>query len=386
MLNRKVAFLSAFFLMSVANAFPEKYNKRDLTRTASEMEKSGDDLGLRIIGRNLLTQKLDLTTWSKLHDIYSRRPGVGWDLLRAWDKIRPKLVPTSEKRFQDVEAQMSRADELMLSKEFEKAFELYQQVATTVKKSPDFKQKQNFFFYQDVVHDMARALYGAGRFTEALTVYGWVGPLYPQLRKVFFEKMWAAFRAGRMDVANGAIASQYSSYFSNYIEPESYLIQVYIYKKLCREEDLKHVITLVKDFQSRLKSGSYTYKDWAKNDFDTIALLQLIKQDREVGSGFVSPQDRTQEKTKLVDALKHSFEANHKRLQDELDLVVAYSTLSFSTTKEDMPTIEKLPTPKELSKAGLEFWPVEDGEDWLDEFGYHLFIGDSQCSRGSQKL
>jgi hypothetical protein len=198
--------------------------------------------------------------------------------------------------------------------------------------------------------------------------------------------MWAAFRAKRLDLANGAIASQYSSYFSPYLEPESYLIQVYIYKKLCREEDLKKAVTVVKDFQTKLKNNQFTYKDWARNDFDTMALLQLTKQKREVESTFVTAQDRTEEIRRLGEALKKSFESNRKRVQEQLDSVVAYSTLAYSSSKKDLPVIQKLPTPKELSKSGLEFWPIQDGEDWLDEFGGQLFIGDSQCATSEAHL
>ena len=36
-------------------------------------------------------------------------------------------------------------------------------------------------------------------------------------------------------------------------------------------------------------------------------------------------------------------------------------------------------------KKGLELWPSDKAEDWLDEVGYHRFMGETKCVEEDRK-
>lgn len=349
----------------------------------SQVEKfygAQDDLGLRIFLKERINQPLSVNDWLAIRRMLSLRPNSGFDLIFAWDKHRQvRGLNLSET---NVDKALRQADALLEQRKFEEAFRKYQAIARAVKTSGKGKIRlQNRQFYFSTLHSMARALYGAQRFEESLEVYGWIPPYYYQVRQIQFEKMWAAFRAGRYDKVVGAIASQQSGYFSKYLDPESYLIKVYIMKRLCREQDVKYTMDSIQSYLSELQSGQITYREFARRDLLMSGFDILIEKNSATEIGLVTEAQRTQEKKKLKDYLVKIFDRHKPRLLSQLQKVLGYSKLALSGNSPFLSGISNLEDSETLEKKGLEFWPATGGEEWLDEIGSHVYVGQSQCSK-----
>lgn len=336
----------------------------------------GNDLLARVLVRQLAGQSKTYEQWLKVRTLLYERPQIGFDYLTKWDRIRPLKGPPATVE-QKINQALSKADELQLQEKFDQAFKAYQAVAKRLKKEMASGSASQRFLYWTTVHSMARSLYGAGRHQESLEVYDWIPPDYYKFRQVQFEKMWAAFRAQRYDRSLGAIASQQSSYFSQWLEPETYLVQLYLFKKLCRDEDHKKALANVQKIVRRLESSSNSYQlaDWAKSDTETKILHQLAYQPVPTG---VHRQAMLREQNSIQKALEARFQSEIKRLRTQFTTVVAYSRLTVALDKEIIVT-DVVPDRSALMRGRKEFWPVEDAEDWIDELGQHIYIGASQC-------
>lgn len=340
-----------------------------------------DDLQARVLIKQMTGETRTFTQWWEIRQILYERPQIGFDYAAKWDRLRPKApVQKVEKQINE---SLEKADVLQTQSKFNDAFKLYQVVAKHLKKEMRRGSRASRFLYWTVVHNMARSLYGAGRYLESMEVYEWVPPDYYKFRQVLFEKMWASFRAKRYDRALGAIASQQSSYFSSSLEPETYLIQLYLFKKLCRMDEHKRTLANIEVIMKRLdaKSGSYTMEEWAQSDTETKVLYRL-------STAFV-PDDanrtaKLKEQVSIKNALTARFQNERKRLESQFKTVLAYSRLSVALDKDIIVT-DVVPDRETLMKGRKEFWPVEDAEDWIDELGQHLYIGESQCAKSEAK-
>jgi len=236
--------------------------------------------------------------------------------------------------------------------------------------------------YPYILQSMGRALYSAGRFDEAYIVFRWIQPTFSKFQQVQFEKMWAAFRGGRVDHALGAIASQKSEYFSKHISPESYLVQIYLYKKLCREDDYKQVLNQVRSFRKDVQSGAYSRDEWLKSEVENRILYNLIQMKPEKGLAFVSAAERKQEQERLHKILDAAFKSQRSRLLDEIDKVLAYVQLTIKSGGDSvLKPLEILPDRSSFFKLNLEIWPADSAEEWIDEVGTHRFVGESLCGK-----
>lgn len=340
--------------------------------------KDRDHLALRVLIKRLSAQKPSVGQWSAVRRMLMLRPQVGYDFIIKWDRFRPAAGPGAslQNKFTQL---LQRADDLMLEEKFEPAFKIYQTLSRYLKKELARGKKENRLLYWSTIHAMGRALFGAGRLKEALEVYNWIPSDYFKFRQVLFEKMWTAFRANRLDVAVGAIASQQSSYFSDYLEPETYLVEIYIYKKLCRTEEQATVGALLEKLKRRLdpKSGDYNLDDWAKSDIETAMLYQLLQ--KEADGPLREMKLREQEKIKQ--ALNSRFMIEKQRLGMQIGKVIAFSRLSVAMDR-NVVVSDIIPDRDSLMKSKKEFWPVDDAEDWSDEVGQHLYIGESRCKPG----
>jgi hypothetical protein len=209
-----------------------------------------------------------------------------------------------------------------------------------------------------------------------------MSPNYPFFRQTLFEKMWAAFKAGRADLAWGAIASQRSAYFSKYLTPESYLIQTYLYKRLCREQDLQEVISEMKEYEALLTKGDV--KDWVANDANTLTLWHLSglkpKETDDVHS--ITVAERNREQSEIKEALNQAYQRSKLKILKDLKTALAYAHLAKVTdTKDVLKPIKGLAGRDELLKQDLEVWPADSAEEWTDELGKHVLIGESLCNQ-----
>ena len=366
--------LSSFFVQATAN----KHSiESPLVSQAKKLAESGDFLGFRIWVRKSYPKKIRYNEWyelRKLVNTYADR--AGFDLILFWNARNPKGQS-------NLDHQLESADALMLSGKFEDAFSLFQKQAQQLKLlrlKNSRLQSDIDVLYPFVLHSMARALYGAGRYADSLSVYNWIRPGYPRYRQILFEKMWAAFKAGRVEIALGAIASQRSAYFSTFLSPESYLIQTYIYKKLCRDEELKEVIEEMKKSELMLKKSSL--KNWVKSDIESMVLWHVSEQKAFQNDLIpeISKADRDREKWEIREALKKAFRVLQPKLLSDLKIAIAYSQLADVTdTKQELKPIPELKSREQLLKLDLEIWPADTHEDWADEVGRHVLIGESLC-------
>ncbi len=356
----------------------------NLVSQLRDLETANDDMGMRVLIRKNFKKKLNITEWSQIRGILSRRPNVGFDVVRAWDNQLTLKGSTLEKDSLKVYKALEKADNLALNEQFDEAFSVYQQVATYIKKSNGGRITRSLNqLYLNVLHQMGRTLYATKRFNDALEVYSWIPPVYAQTRQIMFEKMWAAFRAGKYDIALGAIASQQSEFFSRYLDPESYLIKIYILKRLCREKELKATIDAIRYYMKELKTGTFTYIDWARGDLTRMSLAKLLADDEKniskVRIDLVNFSERTEEKKKIQAYLQKKFLEEKTRIELQLEKVLGYSAIAVTQEQKLLSQVKSLPESSVLEAQGYELWPASTGEEWTDEIGSHVFIGESQC-------
>lgn len=372
--------LFVLLLAGLAIISARKSQAESLINQTWAFVEAQDDLGLRIFLKEKMKVPLSLKDWLAVRRVLAGRPNPGYDLVFAWD--RHKFVKNLDLSLTNMDKAMTEADSLLLSKNFDEAFKKFQIIARSIKKQGRGKIRlQNRQIYFSVIQSMGRSLYGAGRFAEALEVYNWIPPYYFQVRQVLFEKMWAAFRAGKFDQVVGSIASQQSSYFSPYLDPESYLIKIYVMKRLCREQDTRLTLKSIEEYLSGLQSGKITYKDWSRRDLILSGITSLAESRENPLEliQIVSRQKRDVERKRLNDYLQKNFEKNRQRLISQLQKVLGYSKLALGNESAFLTQITDLEDSQTLSRINMELWPATGGEEWLDEIGGHVYIGDSQC-------
>jgi hypothetical protein len=381
-------------LVSAANAHAA-FPQRLWPKVISERVADEDYLGARIFIEKAIRSKLPLPIWYSIRAIIFRTPQVGSDLVARGDRFEAATNPAYNAS--DFDARLAEADQLLLQQKFPEAFFRYQEIARLLK--PKLRASRSVKsnaegLYPYVLHAMGRALFSMKHYKDALTVYSWITPDYPKFRQILFERMWTSFKSGRVDSALGAIASQRSVYFSGYLEPEAYLVEIYIYKRLCRTADQDRVIREIADFKARLLDGRFTWMDWSRSDFDTRAILDLAMGAPVTPLPGASVAERAAKQASLRNALKANFDSSKKRLIEELNVIQAYSNLAVTPGMEGgLQPIEKLPNREALFKADLEIWPAvapinpfsDEGpanhEEWADEVGHHRFIGESLCQQ-----
>ncbi len=335
-----------------------------------------DFLGFRVFVRKAYSLKMSHSEWFEIKNLISQNcDRVGYDLISFWNARN-----ASGKN--ELDLQLEKADTLMLAGKYEEAFAEAQSVAkklkTLIRSRPDARILLPYVF-----HTMGRALYGARRYEESMEVYQWINTAYPHIRQVLFEKMWAAFKAGRVDIALGAIASQRSGYFYTYLPTESYLIQSYLFKRLCREDELNQVNAEMKQYEEKLSKGDI--KDWVSKDITTALLWQLSKaKPRPTDLLRIVPLgDRVNEQKEIAQALNRVYEKQKPVILSDLKTILAYAHLAkVSDTSAVLKPVESLKSRDELLKRDLEVWPADSSEEWLDEIGKHVLIGESLCTKG----
>jgi hypothetical protein len=347
--------------------------------------KSKDDLGLRIYIKKIAHADLSLSLKNNIRTAIYNNPNVGYDLIQKWEHFTiPELLKNSNQDETEINRLSNLGHENFEKKSFAQAFEYYQNAAKRITKiySRNLPKYQEHF-YNILIHQMARCLYSLGKFNEALEVYQWIPRSYYHFRQVLFEKMWAAFRASRIDAALGAMASQQSAYFSRYLEPEAYLLRIYLLKRLCRDDEIKRTIAEVTTYMNLINDNKYKMHEWAKADIDSIVLLSLINKPPEKIEllKYASVAERVAEKRQIESQLTSRFNAEKERLAASLKKVIGYSKIISMGSDKKLTEIKNLPDSKVLSATGKELWMSNDGEEWSDELGSHFYVGESKCKK-----
>lgn len=356
-----------------------KGNLKELLNQFQTNAQAFDPLSLRILVKKIAKNPLTFRQWSEIRRYLIFNPQVGYDLIYKWERIRPSEVKPGEQEDKINDA-LERADQLMIAEKFNEAFKVFQEVALFLKGEIKRGKKENLLLYSVTLQSMGRALFGAKRLKDALEVYSWIPKNYPRIRQVIFEKMWTAFKAGRIDLALGAIAAQESSYFANYLEPESYLIKTYIFKKLCRDQDLKDLQKLITQLKNKIEKGDRKFfKEWARSDIEILSLSRLIRfKPTDDISADVTKEERAKEIQSIRKILTKKYEYDLVRLQRDLTKILAFSNIALGSKDFSFVKHESMDHTK-LMDQGDEVWAGNEAEDWVDEIGGHLFIGDSLC-------
>ena len=227
---------------------------------------------------------------------------------------------------------------------------------------------------------MGRTLYSSENYEQALEVYNWIPTKYYQFRQVQFEKMWTAFRLNKYDIAMGSIISQQSGYYSKYIEPESYLVKLYILKKLCNEAEIQKVTRDIDSYIEQIKNKKLKLKEWAKNDLYDYSTSLLVTTSDTVGlTDIISVKERSEQKQKIIKKLNKKFIEEQARLEKDLKKVKGYALLAKAGTGNELKETTTLPSSEILSAQGLEYWPTSKNEEWVDEAGQYFYNGKSLC-------
>lgn len=368
--------ISLFILFHSLNSFAATFNEKVQT-----FKDNKDYLGLRIFLKKN-SEKINLKDWRETRRLINENPNVGYDLVFKWESLN--VGKSASKNENKISESITEADKLFLEKKFQEAALKYQDVARTLKKSIKgdvTKEHQPLYYW--LLQQTARSLYGMEDFQGALTAYSWIPLNYYNFRQVMFEKMWAGFRSKRYDVALGAIISQQSTYFSPYIEPDSYLLKHYLFKQLCKNKEAKSVVGEIQKFINLIKNNEYKMKDWAKQDFYTFSLLKLTDKSENLTSipqmQLVSQAERDKEISAIKKALEIRFNTEKERLLIQLDKVLGYTILIKKSPAKELEQIRDLPDSKVLSETGFEYWTYKDQEEWTDEVGSHYYIGEGQC-------
>lgn len=353
-----------------------------------------DYLGARVLVYRLNGSVKDPVQRERIYWSLLGTPDVGEDVLHTWEEGDRALMARGGAKIWSMRAYMSQADSLLYAKKYIAAAETYKKAAewlhkrrqaALAEKNPSQTVVAGIDeLYPYVLHAMARAYYGAHRYREALEVYSWIPQGYARYHKVLFEKMWTAYYAGRADQALGAIYSLHSAYFSDYVDPETYLVQLYVFKRLCRTEEIPMLLNEVRRFREKIENGSFTYEDWANSEIFTKRLLNLSRTEDVDNDWLISANDRRAERKRIQNLLMRSFEGSKSRLVSNLQLIEAYSTLATTPGMDrGFEPIHRVKDRYELIRKNLEVWPAEakGEEEWADEVGHGFYLGDDQCKK-----
>ena len=346
---------------------------------SQQMLDARDYLGFRCLVKALRLKKLGDADWSAIRaQIANQQDELGYDLLRSWDAM-PKAGHIARTSGTNWASAMDQGDQLMLAGRYNDGFTLFQKVARAAQRHSEAKA-----FLPYVYHAMGRALFGAKRNREALEVYSWIPTSYPAFRQVLFEKMWTAFRDGQIDVALGAIASQRSSYFARYMQPESYLLQAYIYRKLCRNDELKGVLSEMAHYEQSLARGEI--EAWSGQDLETASLWRLSHSPLAGEAGkLISLASRQRERGLIYQGLKQEFARQRPLLSKDLRIAKTYVQMArFADSAVSFRPVKRFESREALLKEGLEIWPAGSSEEWADEIGTHRYMGESLCQARAQ--
>jgi hypothetical protein len=178
----------------------------------------------------------------------------------------------------------------------------------------------------------------------------------------------------------GAIASQRTVFFAQFLEPETYLLMIYLLKSLCRTDQIEIVRAELSDFQNKVKSlGTTKITEWARFDLEYFNLYKLINSQNPQANRFgVTQAQREKEKEKIRISLLSHVKDLGARLSKELDMVKAYASLAISAQPLKANSMI-LTTRDEIAAKDRESWKLDDAEDWVDETGRHLYVGTNLC-------
>lgn len=302
--------------------------------------------------------------WLRVRDLLHRYPQIGHDILIIYDKTIP--IPLNE-----VDQNLKLADSLMLKKEFKSAANKYQEVLLEIIKNKKFRVGRNYHLYLSIVHSLSRALYALKQYDDAFVLYRTLPTSYVYYNQVQFELMWNNYLNNRLEYSLGAIATMASGHFSSWLEPEVYLLQYYIYRRMCRDLDAEVVKNAARYYQKYISENKLTLGQWIKKDVETKLYEQAMRSGSNKSSEFI----------RMKKFLSSRMKNDIKRLKKEFELVLAHIDVDNRKTNRKLPPVQSLLTVDQLLLDSSDKWSLDDNEVFVDELGKKVFIQKDLCKK-----
>jgi hypothetical protein len=367
MSKKRNCFYFFIFLLWNLQVFALEFNFKN---ALSELKSSLVEFKL-IKAREIFNEfqkiKLSREQWLQVRDLIHQYPQIGLDVLLRFDQRSPIEL-------NNVDNYIKKSDSLMLDKKFREAAIGYQLVLKIITKNKKFKTGRNYQLYWTMIHSLARAFYGNKQFEDAFILYRTIPSSYPFYKQVQFELMWNNYMNDRLEYSLGAIATMASGHFSKMLDPEVYLLQYYIYRRMCRDEEVELIKKRVRIYHEALTKFKFPLGNWIKSDVETLVYKQILE----------SGDHKSREELRLRAALESRKNADVLRLQGEFDLVLAHLDLDNGKNKNLKPVKSLLSVDELLAKKN-EKWTVEDNEIWVDELGKQVFIQRDLCGKEPTK-
>ncbi len=275
---------------------------------------------------------------------------------------------------------------------------------------------------------LARVFYGRAQDPAAVFYYGSVPRGSAAWLTALFEASWSHFRQGDDERALGNLLTLHAPFFQGLAEPESYVLQAFIYYRNCRYDDAREVLArfeaeetpvraalekliaerreplsayeLVRDFQkSGVDPRAIPVVTRALEMADAASTLPSIAEaEREIdlleGRNVVTQdveetvRDLRERRTTLIErvgtAARTALVSEARVLGDLLSQTLR---IRFESTGREKEALEKdgdasvatrsAPRARALREDEVE-WPYE-GEYWRDELGTYEYLLTRGC-------
>lgn len=363
---KKFSWLSLIVLSIHAHAYDESKFSADLLDLKTSL-KEFKLIRAREKIRHMHEAKLSNEQWLLTRDVMHQFPQVGLDFLLKMDHSSP-LKPNK------IDLIIKKADDFMLAEKFREAAIGYQFVLKRITKNKQFKSGRNYQLYWTLIHSLARSFYALKQYEDAFTLYRTIPSSYPFYKQVQFELMWNNYMNERLEYSLGSIATMASGHFSKMLDPEVYLLQYYIYRRMCRDEEVELIKKRVRIYNEALNKFKFPLGNWIKKDVETLVYKQILQ----------NGDQKSAEALKLRSVLESRMAVDVRRLQKEFALVGAHLEIDSGKNKKLKP-VKNLLSIDQLLSTKNEKWTVEDNEIWVDELGKQVFIQRELCSKEASK-
>lgn len=359
-MNKIYFILSILFLINFSASAQDSQFSSNLRKLEEDL-KSYKLIQAREFLEYLQLRKLSQKEWILIRDVIHRYPQIGFDVLMKYDQSA--MIKTSK-----IDNAIKQADRLMREKKFYQAAFGYQEILKYIVKYKKKDSDRNSQLYWSLIHSLARAFYGLKQFDDAFKLYSSIPTSYPFYKQVQFELMWNNYQNGKLEFALGAIANMTSGNFSKILEPEVYLVQYYINKRMCRNQEAELIKKRVIGTQKVIDGVEVSLGSWIKKDIDTQIYRQVL----------MSGDLKNEETVNLKEALEKLKIKDFERLQKEFALVVAHLELDSGTNKNLAPYKNSTKV-EEIIRSSGDKWRADEEEKWIDEVGNYVSIQKDLC-------
>jgi hypothetical protein len=280
----------------------------------------------------------------------------------------------------------------------EQASAIFDAINADEKAPPKIKEKSKL--------QTARLLFEKGNFEEALKVYRELNLPLREMGRLLLERSWAMYYLKDYSHALGVIRALESPYFASSMNPESYVLEMVIYKQLCHYEAVEEsvgrfyerftptldLIRHRKPLQKDYILGSMALMEYDIQDLANF--VDMIRKEREELDTY------SWDSFPFFKELMSKYKAKDKEVRMRLDSDIERKTKSIAedlldikeqvdyidyTSKLDALRIvrrgeNRLYRSEKINYLLFDriFWPFK-GDYWLDELPDYRVLIQSQC-------